>query len=243
MVTFKLEVFEGPLDLLLHLIAKNKVSIYDIPISLITDQYLITIQNMEKMDIEIASEFVVMAAQLIYIKSKMLLPADEDEEVSEFREELVDRLVEYQKYKQAAGHFGLTQHAGAKLYFKEPDKLPIPKLPPITPMEISVLLEAFESVLERQERRVAPKREEFEVLIRPDTVSVRSRIAYILGVFKNKKKVDFMQLFRDIHNRAEAVATFLAILELIGTGRMKTEKIGNSIMCNLDGDENDDEYL
>ena len=116
-VTFKLETFEGPLDLLLHLIQKNKVNIYDIPIAELSRQYMEYLDSMKESDLEVTSEFVVMAAQLLYIKSKMLLPDDnEDEDEGDPRAELVDRLIEYAKYKEAVEFLSPRQETG-RLYF------------------------------------------------------------------------------------------------------------------------------
>lgn len=164
-VTFKLEAFEGPLDLLLHLISKNKVSITDIPITLITEQYMDYLNEMKRFDMEITGEFLVMAAQLLYIKSKMLLPR-EDEEVKgeDPRAELVDRLIEYAKYKDAVGFLSERQFSDKYIFYKSPDKIAVPKVKYIdTEIPLSKLIEAYQGILERQERR-KPIKKRFSTL-------------------------------------------------------------------------------
>ena len=152
-VTFKLQMFEGPLDLLLHLIQKNKVNIYDIPITTITEQYMDYIDLMNEMDLEVTGEFLVVAAQLLYIKSKMLLPKEEKEEEEDPRTELIDRLVEYAKYKGVVEYLDDNQGHANYLFFKEAQALPQaqPQLNESVPL--SKLLDAFAGVLERNRQK------------------------------------------------------------------------------------------
>lgn len=168
----KLEVFEGPLDLLLHLIDKNKVNIYDIPIVLITDQYIEYIDNMEKSDLNLVSEFLVMAAMLLDIKSKMLLPKDPDvaeDDNSDPRQDLVEKLLEYKMYKYMSYELKDRQIEAENSFYKAPD---IPKeilsyVPPVDTRELMTgitlqrLREIFNEVIRRQENKVDPIRSKF----------------------------------------------------------------------------------
>lgn len=239
-VTFKLETFEGPLDLLLHLINKNKVSITDIPITLITEQYMDYLNQMKKFDMEITGEFLVMAAQLLYIKSKMLLPSDEKEENEEDpRTELVDRLTEYAKYKDAVGFLSERRFSDKYIFYKQPDKIAVPKVKYIeTEIPIARLMEAYQGILERQERRKPIKKEVFDVMVKRESVPVSDRIKYIYAVFKEKDVLSFEELFKDAETRPSAVSTFLAILELIRRSCMLIdEDESGTLLCRLIGDE------
>lgn len=239
-VTFKLEAFEGPLDLLLHLISKNKVSITDIPITLITEQYMDYLNQMKRFDMEITGEFLVMAAQLLYIKSKMLLPNGEEEEKAEDpRAELVDRLIEYAKYKDAVGFLSERQFSDRFIFYKSPDKIAVPKVKYIeTEIPISRLIEAYQGILERQERRKPIKKEVFDVMVKREIVPVSDRIKHIYAVFKEKDVMTFEELFGDAVTRPAAVSTFLAILELIRRSCMLIdEDESGKLLCRLIGDE------
>lgn len=229
---FKLESFEGPLDLLLILIRKNKVSIYDIPISLILDQYLAVMAEMQEMDLEISSEFLVLAATLLQIKSKMLLPKPEDEEDDgvDPREELVRRLTEYKKVKESIGYFQQREHIGDYMFFKTPDSIERP------PAELNYalltpenLIEAYRRAYQRMERRMPPPKHSFSGIVGHEKVSVRDKVSGIWKKLRTKSKLFFKELFRGTKTRAEAVASFLAVLELI-----KMKKIG--VEYNEDGD-------
>ena len=216
-VTFKLETFEGPLDLLLHLIQKNKVSITDIPIAMITAQYMEYLEQMKKFDMEVTGDFLVMAAQLLYIKSKMLLPRDEKEEDGDDpRAELVDRLIEYAKYRSAVEFLTPRQNMSRYVFYKQPDKIDLPKVKYIeTAMPLSKLLDAYASVMERQERRRPVRREAFEAIVKRETVPVSARIKYLFSLYETRRLICFDEFFGDAVTRAEAVSTFLAVLELI----------------------------
>lgn len=219
--SFKLEIFEGPLDLLLLLIRKNKVSIYDIPIAQITDQYIEYINQMEKMDLDISGKFLVLASQLLYIKSKMLLPKhEEDEEEEDPRQELVQRLEEYKKYKGVLSFFDQRKNIGDYLFFKFPDELEQQK-PENENIPFYRLFEALNRVLKRQECNLALSSEDaFKGIITTGQVSVRSKVSSIKQRLKKKKKIKFLELFSDSKSKSEIVAIFLAVLELV-----KLEKI------------------
>ena len=240
-VKFHLETFDGPLDLLLHLIRKNKVEITDIPVVEITRQYLEYLDQMKEFDMDITCEFLVMAAQLLYIKSKMLLPADEEEgEQVDPRGELVDRIIEYAKYKDAAGYLLPRQEYGKYMFGGYGENI---NLPPITAEDINMppekLTEAFLNVLERFERKKPVSRRPFEEIVRRETVPVSVRIRYI---FELSRKIDilyFDTFFSEAATKAEAVSTFLAVLEMIRRGNMLIEEENGRLRCKVSGDESE----
>src|SRR5712691_13468303 len=212
----KLEHFEGPLDLLLHLIKKNEVNIYDIPIALITAQYLDTIQLMQELDLDVAGEYLVMAATLIHIKSKMLLPRPEtaagvegDEE--DPRDALVRRLLEHQKFKAAAGLLHEREQVRAAQW-QRPDEavagIAGEELEPELEVDLFSLLTAFQKVVERAKLR--PK-----VLLPPEQISVEARIDQLLDRLSETQACGFEELFADTEDLAGLIVTFLALLEMI----------------------------
>ncbi len=242
-LSFKLDVFEGPLDLLLHLIQKNKVSIYDIPIASITEQYFEALEIMEELDLEISSEFCVMAAQLLLIKSKLLLPKPAEDEEEDPREELARRLLEYQKYKQAAGKLKEREFYYKYMYFKDPDDIEPMTPPPPDSYPIEKLVEAFYDVLERTKRRAPPPKKNFDGIVKRRVVSVRDKATKIVNVLRGKKKINFTSIFDYDADRAELVATFLALLELIRMNRVYATGEDGQIVLSaaLDGDNIDGE--
>lgn len=244
-VLFKIDEFEGPLDLLLHLIRKNKVEITDIPIVLITQQYMEYLDKMKEFDMEITGDFLVMAAQLVYIKSKLLLPCeDEGEEDEDPRAELVDRLIEYAKYQDAVGFLKPRQEYGKYMFGKPPEHVDIPKtLPNGTRIPVTKLMDAFAAVMERQERKKPLTRKPFEEIVKRDSVPVSKCIKNIFHLFKFEAVMCFDDFFRHVATRAEAVSTFLAVLELLRRGNMTMEEKNDKLMCRLSGDESEFESV
>lgn len=209
-----IEEFEGPLDLLLHLIKKNEVDIYNIPIAAITRQYLDYIDLMKDLNLDIAGEFLVMAATLIQIKSKMLLPPSVEEEADEEEEdpraELVRRLLEYQKYKEAAVMLGQRELLGRDLFarkFPSADLATCEAEEDPTEVELFELIEAFQRVLAKVSV------ENFHE-VGADGVSIADKIADVLSMLAGKEAVPFESLFLTDVTRDSLVVTFLAILEL-----------------------------
>lgn len=240
-LTFKLEVFEGPLDLLLHLISKNKVSIYDIPIVSITEQYFETLEIMHGLNLEVSSEFCVMAAQLLLIKSKMLLPKPADEEEEDPRAELAQRLAEYQKYKRAAEKLKEREFYYKYMCFKEPDDIEPLTQPPPDSYPIEKLMEAFYDVLERTRRREPPPRRNFDGIVKRRVVSVRDKASGIVSLLGRKKQVRFSAIFRQDADKPELVATFLALLELIRMNRVyASDENGQIVLSSAQGGDNID---
>ena len=212
----KLAVFEGPLELLLHLLKKNKVSIYEIPIVKITQQYFEYMETCKEFDIEYSSEFVVMAAELLYIKSKMLLPKREEAEEEDPRADLAKRLAEYQKMKIISEILKEKEFSDFYSFYKDPE--PLPKAPPDysdQSFEVDKLWDAFLAVLDKKERKEPPPKSAFGGIVGREPVSVKSRADYIKTRLGRKKRVSFSSLFEDIHSRPSIIATFLALLEMI----------------------------
>ena len=210
----KLEVFEGPLDLLLYLIKQDEIDIYDIPIERITRQYLDYLDAFKILDIDIAGDFVVMAANLIYIKSRSLLPVnqqppDEMAEEEDPRWELVRQLIEYKKFKDAAAHLQNREVAQENLFARLPDKPEVAAERPIGEVSIFDLINAFNSVLKRL-NTTENLREIFE-----ENYTVSDKIDLIMKMTAPGVALKFSELFANVASRTEVVVTFLALLELI----------------------------
>lgn len=209
---FSLEVFDGPLELLLHLIAKNKVSIYDIPISLILKQYMDYIEDLKKMDLEVSSEFIDMAAKLMLIKSRMLLPkAELDEE--DPRMSLAEALAEYKRYKSVIEKMREEQKNAGITYVRRTEHLDFDKTHKLN-YETDVLTEAYRNVLRRSNRALPPPLKSFAGIVGHPIASVPARILGVLRTLRRKLTCSFRSLFSGVRTRSEIVATFLAVLEL-----------------------------
>lgn len=232
-IPVKLEVFEGPLDLLLHLIEKNKIDIYDIPIVLITEQYLEYINAMEQKNLDIMSEFLVMAATLLKIKSKMLLPKEEveEEEEEDPRQELVERLLEYKMYKYISFELKDKQIDASRILFK-PNTVPeeISNYKEEVKMEellcglsLAKLHAIYESVLKRQVDKIDPIRSKYGD-IKKDTVNLTDRMIYIEEYGMLHKTFLFRKLLEASSSKMEIIITFLGVLELMKVGKLKIEQ-------------------
>jgi len=240
-LSFKLEVFEGPLDLLLHLIEKNKVNIYDIPIVEITDQYLEYIDEMKKRDLSIMSEFLVMAATLLSIKSKMLLPKEEvpeDEEDIDPRAELVQQLLEYKMFKCISNELRDRQMDAEHVLFKAPS-IPEEVRSYEEPVDVELLCKdltlnqlnsVFQGVLNRQRLRVDPIRSKFGE-IKKEEISLEDKMVEMQEFLLTHKHFSFRQLLENQSSRMQIIVTFLAILELMKAGSISIvqEKIFDDI--------------
>lgn len=211
-----LEVFSGPLDLLLYLIRKEEVDIYDIPIARITQQYLRYIELMQVLNLEIAGEFILMAATLIRIKARLLLPRDEsDPEENDPREELIMALVEYKKFKEASEI--LREKALIEEQNYVPER-PLGKIESKVDLEPATslfdLLTAFKEVLEQ-------RREETVHEVIPEEVAIEDRIASIISYLQKRESASFPELFQDVPRKIVAIVTFIALLELVRTRRIR----------------------
>lgn len=232
-IPVKLQVFEGPLDLLLHLIDKNKIDIYDIPIVEITNQYMEYIRAMEKEDLNVMSEFLLMAATLLDIKCRMLLPKEINEEGQEEdpRQELVEQLLQYKMYKYMAYELRDRQVEGERAIYREPD---IPEevqeyVEPVNPEELlgdltlAKLNRIFRDVMRRQDEKIDPIRSGFGK-IEKEEVSLPEKLDYVEEYAVNHSVFSFRQLLKKQGSKVQLVVTFLAVLELMKTGKIKIEQ-------------------
>ncbi|MGN0326453.1 MAG: segregation and condensation protein A [Lachnospiraceae bacterium] len=228
-ISVKLEVFEGPLDLLLHLIEKNKVDIYDIPIVEITEQYLDYIRSMEQEDMNVMSEFLVMAATLVNIKCKMLLPKEVNEEGEEEdpRAELVQKLIEYKMYKYMSYELKDRQIEAQKSVYKAPSipdeilnyKEPVNYEELVGDMTLQKLNEIFREMVKRQEDRIDPIRSKFGN-VEKDEVQLEEKQNYILQYLNEHESCSFRELLEKQHSKMEIIVSFLVVLELIKVGQI-----------------------
>ena len=220
-ILYKLDSFEGPLDLLLTLIQKNKVNICDIPIVEITAQYMEAIEGIEEANLDNTSEFLVMASHLIYIKSKMLLPKnEEDEDEEDPREELARRLIEYQQFKEASKELRKTEFSTKDMVFREAEKIKFPIPEYDISHEVDELIEAFNSIFQRHIHKAQPEKRAFSQIVGREKVSVDDMVEKICKVLRRSKRVQFETLFRPEDSKPEMIATFLAVLEMIKLNKL-----------------------
>ena len=240
-MTVKLQVFEGPLDLLLHLLDKNKVNIYDIPIVEITNQYMEYIAEMKRRDLNILSEFLVMAATLIDIKSKMLLPStsEEEEDEEDPRNELVQQLLEYKMYKCMAYELKDRQLDASRVLFKEPtipDEVlayeePIDMDALVADVTLAKLNEIFKNIMKKQVDKIDPIRSKYGKIEREE-VSLEDKMLYLENYAMQHRHFSFRNLLEAQCSKVEIIVTFLAILELMKMGKIfiSQEKIFDDIL-------------
>ena len=240
-IPVKLEVFEGPLDLLLHLIDKSKIDIYDIPIVEITNQYMDYIRQMQKEDLNVMSEFLVMAATLLDIKCRMLLPKEVNEEGEEEdpRKELVEQLLQYKMYKYMAYELKDRQLDAELMMFKQPTvpkevqefEEPVNLDELLSGLTLSKLNAVFQDVMKRQDNKIDPVRSKFGK-IEKEEVPLPVKLTYVEEYAKSHKRFSFRQLLEEQKSKMHVVVTFLAILELMKTGiiRVAQEETCGEIM-------------
>lgn len=232
---FKLDEFSGPLDLLLHLIKENKMDILNIEMEKITDQYMEYLNKMEEMNLEVTSNYLVLASELLYIKSKMLLPRPKDEEEEEEedpRSELVSRLLEYQTYKEITKTLKEKEELRKEIYTKAPEDMKDFMTEGVNITEelnIDDLVDAFKKFLLRQKEN-----KPIHTQVTEKEVTVAERRKRIKDIIFKKKKVSFFELFED-YSREYVVATFLAVLEMAKAGELtiKQEKTFDDIICEV----------
>ena len=218
----RIEAFEGPLDLLLHLIKKNEINIYDIPIAMIAQQYLSYIEAMKDLNLTVAGEFLVMAATLLQIKSKMLLPveesAEDEDDGPDPREELVRRLLEYKAFKEAARELDTQERMWREIYSRPPVSFESAADPEETTLDnigLFDLVDALQGILNRN-----PGKKLLEII--PDNLTVRDRMNVILEALEGQESIGFEALFEASCHRLVIIVTFLALLELI---RLRTVRV------------------
>lgn len=228
-IAVKLEAFEGPLDLLLHLIEKNKVDIYDIPIVEITEQYMDYIHAMEEADLNLMSEFLLMASTLLGIKCKMLLPKEINEEGEEEdpRQELIDQLLQYKMYKYMSYELRDRQMEGERLMFKEPT-LPAEVADYREPVDLDELLDGitlaklkavFDDIMRRQDDKIDPIRSKFGK-IEKEEVALPEKLVFVEAYARTHRTFSFRELLGTQRSKMQVVVTFLAILEMMKEGTL-----------------------
>ncbi len=222
----RLEIFEGPLDLLLYLIKRDELDIYEISLERITGQYLEYLQAFKELNIDVAGEFVVMAANLIYLKSRSLLPVDhqppeEDAEEDDPRWDLIRQLIEYKKFKEAAAQLQVRQLEHERVFFREPGGFDDIPAAPLRLGEVGIfqLINAFQAVIKRVEAR-EDLREIFG-----EHYTVSDKIDWILQRVSDGVPLRFSELFASLASRVEIVVTFLALLELIRLHQVRARQV------------------
>ncbi len=228
-IQYKLEVFEGPMDLLLQLISKKKVSINDVPLMEIIEQYLDYVRQMQEDNLDISSEFLEMAARLLYIKTVSLLPVHEEAE--KLVEELRGELTEYQDCKLVAGKLQ-NQAKGFEFYSRPPEEIEVD----MTYTRIHEPVEIFKAYMAavgKGKRKLPPPIEAFRGIVAHKIVSVASRISFIIDKFKVKKNHRFLSFFEESESRSEMVATFLALLAMAKAKRIQIDGQGDDVSITL----------
>lgn len=232
-ITYKLDVFEGPLDLLLHLISKNKLNIYDISLFELIGQYLAYIDAVKEQNADIESEFLEMAARLVYLKTVSLLP--KHDEADKLKEELTGELLEYKLCREMAGKLSLMTE-GFDTFVRvplevDPDKRYILKHNPI------ILFDSYFAAVGRGRRKLPPSSAPFEKIVARKIVSVPSKIIHVLKNIRKRGKQKFSQLFSFSKSRSDIVATFLAVLELVKAKRIYVDGQGDESPVSLNEGE------
>lgn len=221
----KIDNFEGPLDLLCHLIDKNKMNIYDINLSEITDQYINYLKEQEKLNLEIASEFIIMASTLLYLKSKNLLPKQEEEEEEITEEELIRRIIEYKKFKEISKVLKEQYKKNSNRYFKLQEEIKLPKQKIEKNYESMLIPEMYKKVVERNEEKVNQNAKNIEKIAITDNYTVASKVKEMFKALIKNKKFTFNKMFSlKKHNKQEVVTAFSGLLELSRRSKVLTKQ-------------------
>lgn len=223
----KIDNFEGPFDLLFHLIEKNQFSIYDIPINIITDQYMEYLFAMQELDLEVTSEFLVTAATLLHIKSRMLLPSrkEDRQEEADPREELVVRLLEYRRFKEFSSVLRQREKEWALVYYKLPEIIPITRKEETLDLVPAELKRIYTELLEKNRKKMNPNTGSMNRIIQHEKVSLRSKMREIIRELLKRSRVRFSELFSFAKKSPTDVITgFMAILELAKLKKVKLEQ-------------------
>ena len=211
----KIENFEGPLDLLCHLIDKNKMDIYDIKLSEITDQYIEYINQMEKMNLEITSEFLIMASTLLYIKSKNLLPTEVEDEKELTEEELLQRIIEYKKYKEISKKIKEFYEQNNKRFFKLQENIKLPKQKLEVEYHEETIPKLYMEIIEKNKNRLNQNAKNIEKIAITDSYTVGSKVKEMFKELLKKPKFVFNKMYKiSEHNKQEVVTAFTGLLEL-----------------------------
>ena len=233
---FKLEVYDGPLEMLLSLLQKHKLNIFDIPVSLICDQYIAELDKMRSMDMEVTSEFLVMASQLLLMKSRAILGTEDEAEQDEMTvEELQERLALYQKVKETAQILSGIQNASYDNFFKDTEVLDF-EFRSTEQIDTAQLVNALALVLSRVEDKKPPSRESFKGIVHRDKISLTDKINEVKKIVQLRKTTSFESVFDGVSSRYEAITIFLAVLHLISFGKIIMRENGNEITLCSNGD-------
>ena len=228
----KIDNFEGPLDLLCHLIDKNKMNIYDINISKITDQYIIYLKEQESLNLEIASEFLVMASTLLFLKSKKLLPKQEEEEEEITEEELIRRIIEYKKFKEISKVLKENYILYSNRYFKNQEQIDLPKRKLEKDYDKELIPKIYKGIVEINNEKVNQNAKNIEKIAITDNYTVASKVKEMFKVLVKQKRFIFNKMFSiKKHNRQEVVTAFSGLLEL--SRRSKVETIQEEIFGDI----------
>ncbi len=223
--TVKIDNFEGPLDLLCHLIDKNKMNICDIKISEITDQYITYLNEMEELNLEIASEFIIMASTLLYLKSKTLLPNEVEEEKELTEEELLRRIVEYKKYKEITKKFKELIEQNRNKVFKQPEVIELPKQKLESNYSQDIITQMYKQLIEKNEQKINENAKNIEKIAITDTYTVESKVKVMFKELIRNKKFIFNKLFSSKKcNNQEMVTAFTGLLELSRRSKVVTKQ-------------------
>ena len=219
----KIENFEGPLDLLCHLIEINKMNIYDIHLNEITDQYIQYLNQMEEMNLEIASEFVVMASTLLYLKSKKLLPKQEEEEEELTEEELIRRIIEYKKFKEISKVLKQNYMQNGNRYYKNQENIELPKQKLEKDYDNTVIPDMYKNVIEKNRAKINQNAKNIEKIALVENYTVASKVKEMFKVLVKQKRFVFNKLFSlNKHNKQEVVTAFSGLLEMSRRKKVET---------------------
>lgn len=235
-ISYKIDVFEGPMDLLLHLISKHKLNINDIAIFELVEQYVSYVRLMQNENLEVASEFLEMAARLIYIKTVSLLPKHEEAEI--LKKELTGELIEYQDCQLIAGKLA-QQTDGFNYFVRKPEKIEIDKTYERV-HDCTELLDAYYNAIGNGKKRLPPPAEAFTAIVSKAIVSVASRVTAVMRKLWKGNSVNFKSLFQQAHSRSELVATFLAVLELAKAKKIFIDGDGEEMNVKIIKEATDD---
>lgn len=242
---FSLQEFEGPLDLLEHLIKRNKLDICSISLIAITEQYIEYVNAMQENNLDVSSDFLVVATELLYTKSKALLPKHEEEEDPEMlANNLTEALKQRRRMKLISERFKTMQFDGTYYFFKEAEHIPREKKDRTSHIEhiaVDRLYDAFLTILEKTERRAPPPKDSFEGIVGREPVSVKKKATGLVSKLRGTKKISFANAFEGLVYRNEIVATFLAILELMKLNHINVYDEGGQVVISL-GENADEKY-
>lgn len=221
----KIDNFEGPIDLLCHLIDKNKMNIYDINLSEITDQYINYLKEQEKLNLEIASEFLVMASTLLYLKSKNLLPKQEEEEEEITEEELIRRVIEYKKFKEISKTLKNNYNVYSNRYYKSQEQIELPKQRIKKDYKNTLIPEIYENIINRNKEKINQNAKNIEKIAITENYTVASKVKEMFKVLIKQKRFVFNRLFSlEKHNKQEVVTAFSGLLELSRRSKVQTRQ-------------------